>query len=507
VSTRGGLAIYCEESAEVIVLAAIPGRTEPFACVKMMKVTKGETKEGTKREADCGCCQRRSAEHGKYDRAPIDQRMTELDDTNAPITEGLMEKIADRDNLNTAYKHVKRNKGSGGVDKIEMAQLLPYLKEHAPEIRQSLMDGTYRPSPVLGVEIPKENGDKRRLGIPTLRDRVIQQAIMQQLTEIYEPQFADASFGFRPNRSCHDALKKSQEYLNQGYVWTVDMDLEKFFDTVNQSKLVEVLSRSIKDGRVISLIHRFMRAGAIWWGKYEETKQGVPQGGPLSPLLANILLNELDHELEARGHRFVRYADDMIIFCKSKASAVQALEHITPFIERKLFLKVNRVKTVVAYASKIKFLGYSFYKTKQGFRFRVHQKSQAKLREKLKELTSRRRITTLDEWMRRLKLTIIGWVNYYKLADMRTFLQETDKWLRRRIRMVFWKRWKRIGARYNNLRRLGISEDDAKKQANTRKGLWRTANSPILKCALNNDKLERVGFTYLSKRYSVISTL
>ena len=425
-----------------------------------MKVTEDETKESTKCDCGCGYCQRKSAERGEYDRAPIVQRMTENDDTDAPTVPDLMEKIASRDNLNAAYKRVRNNKGSGGIDKMEMAELLPYLKEHAAEIRQSLMDGSYRPYPVRGVEIPKENGKKRRLGIPTLRDRVVQQAILQQLIPLYEPQFVETSYGFRPGRSCHDGLKKGQEYLNQGYVWTVDMDLEKFFDTVNQSKLVEILSRTIKDGRVISLIHRFMRAGAVWCGEFNETTQGVPQGGPLSPLLANIMLNELDHELEARGHKFVRYADDMVIFCKSKASAIQTLNHITPYIERKLFLKVNMEKTVVAYASKIKFLGYGFYKGKSGFRFRVHIKSQRKLWSNLKGLTNRRKIIELEEWKRKLKYAIVGWVNYYKLADMWKFLERTDEWLRRRIRMVILKRWKRVRTKYKNLRQLGISHEN-----------------------------------------------
>ena len=469
-----------------------------------MKVTEDETKESTKRGCGHGYCQRASAERGEYDRAPIVQRMTENDDTDAPTVPDLMEKIASRDNLNAAYKRVRNNKGSGGIDKMEMAELLPYLKEHAAEIRQSLMDGSYRPYPVRGVEIPKENGKKRRLGIPTLRDRVVQQAILQQLIPLYEPQFVETSYGFRPGRSCPDGLKKGQEYLNQGYVWTVDMDLEKFFDTVNQSKLVEILSRTIKDGRVISLIHRFMRAGAVWCGEFNETTQGVPQGGPLSPLLANIMLNELDHELEARGHKFVRYADDMVIFCKSKASAIQTLNHITPYIERKLFLKVNMEKTVVAYASKIKFLGYGFYKGKSGFRCRVHIKSQRKLWSNLKGLTNRRKIIELEEWKRKLKYAIVGWVNYYKLADMWKFLERTDEWLRRRIRMVILKRWKRVRTKYKNLRQLGISHENARRQANSRKGLWRSADTPVIHQALNNERLARNGFTFLLPRYEAV---
>lgn len=470
-----------------------------------MKATQGETKESTKRDCGRGYCQMTSAERGKYDRAPITCRMAENDDTDAPTATDLMEKIANRCNLNAAYIRVRKNKGSGGVDKMKMAELLPYLKEHAMEIRQSLMDGSYRPYPVRGVEIPKDNGKTRRLSIPTLRDRVIQQAILQQLTPRYEPQFAETSYGFRPGRSCHDALKKSQEYLNQGYVWTVDMDLEKFFDTVNQSKLIEILSRTIEDGRVISLIHRFLRAGAVWCGRFDETKQGIPQGGPLSPLLANIMLNELDRELEARGHKFVRYADDMVIFCKSKASAIQTLNHITPYIEKKLFLKVNMEKTVVAYASKIKFLGYGFYIGKSGFRFRVHTKSQRKLWDKLKGLTNRRKIIELEEWKLKLKYAIVGWVNYYKLADMWKFLERTDEWLRRRIRMVILKKWKRVRTKYKNLRQLGISHENAMRQANSRKGLWRSVETPVIHQALNNERLERFGFTFLLPRYKAVS--
>lgn len=448
-----------------------------------------------------------SAEREEYGKAPIARRMTENGDTDAPTAPDLMERIASRENLNAAYLRVRNNKGSGGVDKMEMAELLPYLKEHAEEIRRSLLDGTYRPSPVRGVEIPKDNGKKRRLGIPTLRDRVIQQAILQQLTPLFEPQFVETSYGFRPGRGCHDALRKCQEYLNLGYVWTVDMDLEKFFDTVNQSRLIEILSRTIADGRVISLIHKFMRAGSIWCGHFEETRQGVPQGGPLSPLLANIMLNELDHELEARGHKFVRYADDMVILCRSEASALQTLNHIIPFIERKLYLKVNREKTVVAYASRIKFLGYGFYLGKTGFRFRVHEKSQKKLRDKLKELTNRRKVTELEAWRRSIKYAVIGWVNYYKLADMWTFLKRTDEWFRRRIRMVFWKRWKRVRTRYRNLRTLGLSHESAIKQANSRRGLWRSSETPALHQALSNERLRRAGFTFLLTRYEAVSVL
>lgn len=470
-----------------------------------MNVTEAERKESTKHCCGNGCRRRDSAEHEEEGGALIGRRITENNVTNADRgVDGLLEQIVSTENLNRAYKRVKRNKGAGGIDGMGVDELLRYLKENGEEIRESILAGKYRPAPVRRVEIPKENGKKRRLGIPTAVDRVIQQAITQVLTPIYEPKFVETSYGFRPGRSAHDALRKCQTYLEEGYVWAVDMDLEKFFDTVNQSKLIEILSRDIKDGRVLSLIHKYLRAGAIWCGRFEDTEIGVPQGGPLSPLCANIMLNELDHELLKRGHRFVRYADDMVILCKSKASARQTLEHIIPYIERKLFLKVNREKTVVSYAGSIKFLGYGFYKNQKGFRMRVHRKTKGKMKAKVKELTSRRKIQSYEEWKKKMKQFIVGWINYYKLADMGNLLKDTDEWMRRRIRRVFWKRWKRVRTRYRNLEKLGISHSNAGILANSRKGYWRIANSPILKVALSNQKLEKDGFQYFSSYYKSV---
>ena len=305
-------------------------------------------------------------------------------------TNNLLELILRKDNLNKAYKRVKSNKGSGGIDGMQVDGLLPYLKENQETLIREIREGKYKPNPVRRVEIPKETkGEFRKLGVPTVVDRVIQQAITQELEPIYEEQFSENSFGFRPKRGQHDALKQCRKNVNDGYVYVVDMDLEKFFDTVCQSKLIEVLSRTIKDGRVISLIHKYLNAGIIENGLFERTEIGMPQGGPLSPLLSNIMLNELDKELERRGHKFVRYADDCMIFCRSRKSAERTLRNIIPFIEEKLFLKVNRTKTEVAHISKVKYLGYAFYRYKGKCRFRVHQKSVIKMKKRIRELTDR----------------------------------------------------------------------------------------------------------------------
>ncbi|MCD8316909.1 MAG: group II intron reverse transcriptase/maturase [Eggerthellaceae bacterium] len=467
-----------------------------------MTDTESRATDSTKRKDACGYRQTDSAEHEGYGEALTCDRMSENNLASADTE--MLEAILCPDNLNRAYKQVVRNKGAAGVDGMEVGELLDHLKKTKAELLGKLKTGKYKPAPVLRVEIPKDNGKKRMLGIPTVTDRVIQQGIAQVLTPIYEPQFVDTSYGFRPGRSAHDAIYKCLEYLDEGYVWAVDMDLEKFFDTVNQSKLVQVLSETIKDGRVISLIHKYMRAGAVRNGTYEPTPLGIPQGGPLSPLLANIMLNELDHELERRGHKFVRYADDMVIFCKSKAAAKQTLEHIIPYIEEKLFLKVNREKTEVVHASKIKFLGYSFYPAKDGYHPRVHPKSKAKMKARVKELTSRSCVRSYEGWKESLKRFIVGWVNYYKLADMGKWLQGIDEWMRRRIRMVFWKKWKRVRTRWRNLEKLGIGHEEAGMLACSRKAYWRIADTPQLHRALGNKRLEKDGFVWFYPIYKSV---
>ncbi len=372
------------------------------------------------------CLQKDRAEPKAYAEGQTYMRIAENNITNADQPSyGMLEQILSPTNMNRAYKKVKSNNGSGGIDKMEVESLRDYLVANKDKLIQSILGGTYRPNPVRRVEIPKDNGKMRMLGVPTVFDRVIQQAITQILSPIYDKQFSTNSYGFRPKRNAHQALNKCKDHITDGYKYAVDMDLEKFFDTVNHSKLIEVLSRTVQDGRVISLIHRYLNAGVVVRNKFEDTEVGVPQGGPLSPLLSNIMLNELDKELEKRGHHFARYADDMVILCKSKRSADRILTNIIPYIEKKLFLKVNREKTVVAYISKIKFLGYTFSMYKKVGQLRLHPKSLAKMKERLKAITSRSNGWGDDKRKEALKQYITGWVNYFKLANMKSLLQKS----------------------------------------------------------------------------------
>ena len=470
-----------------------------------MNVTKVGTKESRIPCYGKGYPQKNSAEHEGYAGAPTDQRITENNNTNIDSREnGLLDRILSRENLNQAYKQVKKNKGAHGVDGMEVEHLLPYLKDHGDDLVKLVLDGKYRPNPVRRVEIPKDNGSVRTLGIPTAVDRMLQQAVTQVLTPVFEPQFVETSYGFRPKRSAHEALRKCKEYANQGYTYVVDMDLEKFFDTVNQSKMIEILSRTIKDGRVISLIHKYLKAGAMNRGKFEETKLGLVQGGNVSPLCSNIMLNELDHELERRGIRFVRYADDMLLFAKTKRSAQRMLDHILPYIEGKLRLKVNREKTTVAYIGRIKFLGYGFYPSKDGMKLRVHAKSMNKMKAKVKELTARSNGHGYERLKVNLKQFITGWVNYFKLADMKNQLKGIDEWLRRRLRMYIWKQWRRVRTRYTMLSKLGLNHNTAFKFSCTRKGYWRTAKSPILNTSVTNTRLKQAGYVFFSDYLKVV---
>jgi len=413
----------------------------------------------------------------------------------------LPEQILSPSNLNQAYKQVVSNKGSGGIDGLFSEDLLPWLLLYKEELIDSIKSGKYVPNPVLRVEIPKEGCKKRQSGIPSVVDRLVQQSIAQVLSPIYERDFSDSSYGFRPPRSCHDALRCAQSHITQGYKYVVDLDVEKFFDTVNHSRLIELLSKRIKDGGVVSLIHKYLLAGVMIGSSFEDTHIGVPQGGPLSPLLSNIMLNELDKEPERRGHPFVRYADDSMIFCKSKRAAERTGVSIIRFIEDVLYLRVNQEKTSVGYVRGKKFPGCSFYVKSGECRLSVHAKSWNKFKSKLKELTSRSNGMGYKKRKQSLEYFIMGWLEYFKHSDMKSKLQELDEWYRRRLRMCIWKCWKKVKTRFKNLIKCGIDKRKAWEWANTRKGNRHISGSFILSRALNNDNLRRANYPFLMDCY------
>ena len=374
----------------------------------------------------------------------------------------LLEEILSRENMKRAYKRVVANKGASGVDGIETSEVRQYLIENWEEIREQIRNRKYKPLPVRRVEIPKPNGGVRNLGIPSVVDRIIEQAIAQRLTPIVEPLFSEYSYGFRPKRRAQQAVVKLLEYLNDGYTYIVDIDLEKFFDNVPQDKLMYLVHGIIDDGDTESLIHKYLKAGVMVQGKYEETEKGTPQGGNLSPLLSNIMLNELDKELEARGLHFVRYADDCVITVGSSAAANRVMHTITKWIEKKLGLKVNTTKTKVTKPSNLKYLGFGFWKDGEGWKARPHQDSVARFKRKLKKLTSRKWSVSMDERIEMLNAVIRGWINYYRMGNMKNALQRIDEHLRTRMRIVIWKQWKKSKKRYWGLRKLGAPEWMAK---------------------------------------------
>ena len=414
----------------------------------------------------------------------------------------LLEKILSKDNLNKAYKQVYRNKGASGVDGITVEELSSYIKEHKEEILWQIRNRKYKPQPVRRVEIPKENGKMRKLGIPSVIDRVLQQAVVQVLTPIYEEQFSNSSYGFRPKRSCEMAVIKALECFNDGYDYIVDIDLESFFDEVNQDKLMAIVHRTIKDNDVISLIRKFLQSGVMEKGVVVETNKGTPQGGNLSPLLSNIMLNELDKELEKRGLNFVRYADDCLIMVKSEKAANRVMESITTFITKKLGLKVNVEKSKVARPRQIKYLGFGFYKNNKGtWRPKPHIKSVKKFISKLKEITGRSDGKSIDYKIERLNQVTRGWINYFKIADMKKTMEKVSEHLRHRLRMCIWKYWKIPRARYKALRKLGIKEESAYMVANTRRGYYFVASTVVLHMAISNNRLKQKGLVFPLEYY------
>lgn len=401
----------------------------------------------------------------------------------------LLDEILADDNIAQAQKRVYANKGASGVDGVTVQELSSYMEENWQSIKAQIQERKYKPQPVLRVEIPKPNGGIRKLGIPTVVDRVIEQAIAQKLSPIFEPLFNDNSYGFRPGRKCEQAIVKLLEYFNDGYEWIVDIDLEKFFDNVPQDRLMSLVNNVIHDGDTESLIRKYLQAGVMVKGEYEETNLGTPQGGNLSPLLSNIMLNELDRELDARGLHFVRYADDCVIVVKSSAAATRVMYSITEWIERKLGLKVNATKTHTCRPTKLKYLGYGFWKSKDEWRARPHQDSIAKFKRKIKRLCKRSWSVDLDYRIKKLNEVIRGWINYFAIADMKTAMQKVDGHLMTQIRVVIWKQWKVPGARYRGLRMLGVGDWQAKEVMYC-KGYTKIVRLPQLK-AISKEILTR----------------
>jgi len=421
------------------------------------------------------------------------------EDCSERKAEELLEAIVSRENLNLAYKRIKANGGSPGIDGMTTEDLLPFLKQQGEAVRQAILDGKYNPQAVRRVEIPKPDGGIRLLGIPTVLDRLIQQAIAQELNKVFDKGFSENSYGFRPRRSAHDAIKAAREHIEAGGNWVVDLDLEKFFDRVNHDKLMSLVARKIKDKRVLKLIRKYLEAGVMTDGIKVKNEEGTPQGGPLSPLLANIMLDELDKELERRGHKFCRYADDCNIYVKSMKAGTRVMASITLYIETVLKLKVNRTKSAVDKPHKRKFLGFSFYRKNRKPRISIHCKSIQKFRVKVIKITTRSNGRGMKWRQEKLTQLITGWVNYFRIADMYGHAQKLDGWIYRRIRACYWKEWKRPQTRYKNLLKLGLNQSLAFPYANSRKGYWRVSGSGILTLTLTDEVLEKAGFPRIQK--------
>ena len=452
-----------------------------------------------------GCSQRDSAEHKGYVRAHRSfNRIWKERDSAQP---DLLEKILERDNLNRAFKRVKANKGASGVDGMTIDETFQWLKEHNHELVNRIRRGKYTPKPVRRVEIPKPDGGIRKLGIPTVTDRTIQQAMAQQMIPIFEPLFAEGSYGYRPGRSAKDAILKVKEYAEQGYTHAVCLDLSKYFDTLNHTILVNFLRKEIKDERVIQMVKRYLRSGVMENGVVIDTEEGSPQGGNLSPLLANIYLNEFDQEYLKRGVPCIRYADDIVLLAKSERAAKRLLETSTKYLEGTLKLKVNQEKSRVVSVFAIrnfKFLGFALGRNGGGIYVRVHPKSMKKFKDRLRDHSSRRRCQSIRPSLEKIKVYVRGWMNYYGIASMKNSIGDLNGWLSRRIRMCIWKQWKRPRTRKRKLLGLGLPEWAACEGAYSRKGYWRMARSGVLNRALTKERLICWGFYDLSNAYQSV---
>jgi RNA-directed DNA polymerase len=418
--------------------------------------------------------------------------------TESPaIGEQLMEEVCERENCKQALARVKANKGSAGVDGMTVQQLPEHLKQHWPAIREQLLSGTYVPQPVKRVEIRKPDGGMRKLGIPTVLDRLIQQAVMQVLQRRWDRTFSEHSYGFRPGRSAHQAVAQAQQYIAEGYRWVVDLDLEKFFDQVSHDKLMAKISERVSDKRMLKLIRAFLTAGVLENGLVNPVDEGTPQGGPLSPLLSNIMLDELDRELEQRGLRFARYADDSNIYVRSQRAGERVMESITRFITTRLKLKVNQQKSAVARPWERKFLGFSFTANREPKR-RIAPKAVNRFKERVRELTRRTRAVSTERMAEELARYLRGWISYFGKCETPSVLEALEKWFRRRLRSAIWKQWKRGSVRFAELRKRDVRKDLAAKTAGSAHGPWRLAESPALHIALPNAYFASLGIPKLA---------
>ena len=452
-----------------------------------------------------GCSQRDSAEHEGYAKASRSFNRIWIERDSAQPR--LLETILHKDNLNRAYKRVKANKGAAGIDGMTVEEALPYLKEHQRELTDRIYKGKYTPSPVRRVEIPKPDGGVRKLGIPTVIDRTIQQAIAQQLMPIYEPLFIETSYGYRPNKSAKDAIQKVKEYAEQGYTFAVTLDLSKYFDTLNHEKLINLLRKEVKDERVIQLIKRYLKSGVMENGVVMGTEEGSPQGGNLSPLLANVYLNEFDQEFTKRGVPCIRYADDIVLLAKSKRASERLLESSTKYLEETLKLTVNREKsrTVSVFAIRnFKYLGFALGRNGSGIYVRVHPKSWKKFKSKLRELSSRRSVQSIKPSLEEIKVYARGWLNYYGIASMKNPIEEVKKWLYHRITMCIWKQWKKPRTKVKNLMKMGIPKDLAWQAGNSRRGYWFTTQTVAVNMAMTRERLIASGFYDLATAYQSV---
>jgi RNA-directed DNA polymerase len=422
--------------------------------------------------------------------------ITATTDHSRHATASLMEAVVEPSNMQRAYQRVMRNKGAPGIDRMAVEDLAEHIRTNWAIIRKQLLAGAYQPQPVRKVEIPKPNGGMRMLGIPTVVDRLIQQAIQQVLTPLFEPQFSDSSFGFRPKRSTHDAVKAARSYAADGYRWVVDMDLEKFFDRVNHDILMARLARTVKDKVLLGLIRRYLQAGVMEDGLASPRVEGVPQGGPLSPLMSNVLLTDLDRELERRGHRFSRYADDCNIYVRSAQAGKRVLASITRFLSEHLRLRVNVEKSAVDRPWKRKFLGYTMTWHKRP-RLKVAKQSMQRLMDKVREVCRRGRGWSLQSVISELTPVLRGWANYYRLAEVKGGLEALDIWVRRKLRGIIWRQWKKPGTRRKELIKRGLPEHQAWKSASNGRGPWWNAGAPHMHRAFPNRAFDCMGLVSL----------